>query len=186
MLNGVDPILIFNFAKIAPSTAASTGIPIVSRIVEKIPLLPIPIYLSESLTGIYIDTEDKSVDIETSTETTSDGSTPIANQKGVSSIVRINMIANADSIGMILLSTLIDLIFEKVTSKEYSIYYFHKGVAVFDGLLHSFNITQGSSSTLYNITLELSKSTSKPAKTKTDPNIVEVDKVSGTTPLAGG
>lgn len=187
MLNGIDPVLIFNLSKLLPGLdAAVSGVPYVSKIVDKIGFAPIPIYLSETLTGLYIDSEDKSVEIETSTETTVDGKSPVVNQKGIQSTVRINMIANQDSLGMTLLSTLIDLLFEKVTSKEYSISYFHNGIAIFQGLLHSFNITQGTSNTLYNITLELSRSTAKPAETKPDTKIVEVKKVTGTVPLPAG
>ncbi len=187
MLNGINQILIFNFEKLLPDLqAAVADMPFVSKVVNKIGLPPIPLYLSEELTGIYIDTEDKSVEIETSTETTLDSNkTPVANQKGVASTIRINMIAERGSIGLVLLSTLIDLIFDKVTSKEYSIHYFHNGVSVFGGLLHSFNITQGSSNTLFNVTLELSKSTAKPAETKKDPNIFELKKTTGTLPLKG-
>lgn len=183
MLNGIDPIIIFNFSKLLPDLKdAVSGSPILSKVVDKIGLPPIPIYLSEKLTGIYIDSEDKSIEIETSTETTTDGKTPVANQRGILSTVRINMVANSDSLGMTLLSALADLIFQKVTSKEYSIYYFHGGVTVFGGLLHSFNITQGSTNTLYNITMELSRSTVK-AEVKVEKGPPEVGKIVGAVPL---
>lgn len=187
MLGGIDPVIIFNFSKVVPDLgAALDSIPFVAQVVDKVPLPSIPVYLSEKISGVYIDTEDKSIEIETSTETLPDGKTPVANQKGINSTVKINMIASQDSIGMILLSALADLIFQKVSSKEYSISYFHNGVAVFNGLLNSFNITQGSTNTLFNITIELSKSTAKPAQTKADPNIVEVKKTTGAIPLLNG
>lgn len=186
MLNGIDPILIFNFSKLLPELeAAVKGMPFVAKVVDKIGLPPIPLYLSEKITGIYIDSEDKSVEIETSPETTTNGKTPVSNQKGIQSTVKINMVASQDSIGLTLLSTLVDLIFEKVTSKEYSISYFHNGVSVFGGLLHSFNISQGSTNTLYNITLELSRSTAKP-ETKAEVKVLEVKKVTGIVPLPAG
>ncbi len=156
MLNGIDPILIFNFKKLAPDVQATiAAIPVVSQIVQRIDLPAIPLYLSEIATGIYIETEDKSVDIETTTETLTNGTEPDLNQRGIQSTVKINMIANQDSIGLALLSALSDLIFPKVTSKEYSITYLHGAVTVFAGLLHSFSISQNSGNTLYNVSMEL-------------------------------
>jgi hypothetical protein len=180
MLNGIDPVFIFNFSKLVPDVGAALGdIPIVSKLNLNVPLPPIPIYLSEKLTGIYIDSEDKNVDVETSTETLATGATPVINQKGINSTVRINMFANKNSIGMTLLSAMIDLIYDKVTSKEYSIYYFHGPITVFGGLLHSFSISQNSTNELYNITLELTRSTIKATTEKAkipsvtpDPNAV--------------
>jgi hypothetical protein len=72
------------------------------------------------------------------------------------------MVPNADSIGISLFSALADLIFPKVTSKEYSITYLHGAVTVFAGLLHSFSITQKANTTCYNITLELIKPSALP------------------------
>lgn len=165
MLNGIEPILIFQFSKLSPSAAESVSkIPIVSSIVNTIGLPPIPLYLSEKLTGLYIDAEDKNIDIETTTETLSTGGTPIINQKAINSTVKIQMVASKDSIGLTLLSAIADLILPKVTSKEYSITYLHGAVTVFGGLLHSFAISQNSTNDLYNVTLELTKSSGEQKK----------------------
>lgn len=180
MLNGIDPVFIFNFSKLVPDLKTALGdIPLVSKLSSNIPLPPIPIYLSEKITGIYIDSEDKNVDVETSTETLPSGGVPIINQKGINSTVKINMIANKNSIGMTLLSAMIDLIYEKVTSKEYSIYYFHGPITVFGGLLHSFSTNQNASNDLYNITLELTRSTVK----VDPPKIPVVNPLTGAVPL---
>jgi hypothetical protein len=156
MLNGIDPIILFNFFKLTPQVQASLSqIPIVSDIVSKVPFAPIPIYLSERLTGLSIESEDKSIDIDTTNETATNGADPLIFQKGLNSTVRINLIASRNSIGVTLISALADQIFKKVTSKEYSITYLHGAVTVFNGLLNSFNITQNSDNDLYNITIEL-------------------------------
>jgi hypothetical protein len=185
MLNGIDPIIIFNFKKkiSAESAAGFVGptqpkIPIVASIENLIDLPVIPIYLSEKLTGIYIDSESKTLDIDTSTDTASDGSDPNVNQKGISNIVKIEMVASRDSIGVFLFSALSDLIFPLVTSKEYSITYLHGAVTVFGGLLHSFSINQQAENDLYNITLELIRSSKKAG------SIAQVtSKTQGTVPL---
>lgn len=157
MLNGVDPIIIFNFKKLTPGSLAETisRIPLVASVVSAIDLPAIPIYLSERLTGIYIDSENKSIEIDTSIDTLTNGGEPSVNQKALSSTVKIEMQAAQGSIGISLFSALADLILPKVSSKEYSITYLHGAVTVFGGWLHSFAITQASNSTLYTISLEL-------------------------------
>lgn len=181
MLNGIDPIIIFNFSKLAPDLAeAVKGIPIISGIVSKIGLPPIPVYLSEKLTGLVIDTEDKNIDIDTTPETLSTGGEPVFNQKGINSTVKITMIAGKDSIGLTLLSAMADLIFPKCTSKEYSITYLHGAITVFEGLLHSFSIQQNAGNELYQVSIELVKAIVNPT-VKTAVPIVP--KVTGTVPL---
>lgn len=156
MLNGIDPILIFNFSKLTTQAKnAVAKIPEIATIVSKIDLPAIPLYLSEKLTGIYIDSEDKTIDIDTSIETLAIAADPLLNQRGINNTVKITMIANRDSIGLTLLAAMSDLIFPKVTSREYSITYLHGAVTVFAGLLHSFAITQNPGNTLYTITMEL-------------------------------
>ncbi len=164
MLNGVDPIIIFNFKKKIsadvplgkfPMTEAEAMADQASKPLIDLPF--IPIYLSEKLTGVYIDTEHKNIDIDTNIETLTSGNAPITQQRGIQSTVKIEMFAKRDSIGISLFAALSDLIFPKVTSKEYSITYLHGAVTVFGGLLHSFSIQQNSNNELYNISLELIK-----------------------------
>lgn len=181
MLNGLYPIMIFNFSKLAPDLQASlSDIPIVSSIVNKIGFPPIPVYLDEAFTGLVIDTEEKSVEIQTNTETTTNGSDPVTNQKGLASTIRVAMKCDKGSTGLTLLSALSDRIFEKVTSKEYSISYFSGAVTIYEGLLNSFNITQNANDSLYQITFELSRTTNKLVKPGGPPL---VQKITGAVPL---
>lgn len=178
MLNGIDPIIIFNLKLIPPSLASTIAkIPVVADVVAAIDLPLIPIYLSEKLTGVFIESESKSMDIDTDIDTLSNGDTPNVNQRGISNTVKIEMVASRNSIGIALFSAMADLIFPRVTSKEYSITYLHGAVTVFGGLLHSFSITQNSDNDLYRITLEIVK----PSKKSKVP-IPEVAAVAGATP----
>lgn len=157
MLNGIAPIILFSFKKkVDLDFDSESDIPIVSDIISAIPLPPIPIYLDEKLTGIVITSESKAIDIATSIDTKTNGKEPDVNQKGVSSMVTIKMIASKNSLGVTLLSTLADLIFTRVTSKEYSITYLHGAVTVFGGLLHTFQVDQTSDNDLYDITIQIS------------------------------
>lgn len=171
MLGGIDPVIIFQVGKLAPVLSDRISkIPLVSQIPTVLEQPPIPIYLSEKLTGIFVDSEDKNVDIETDTETLTNGEAPDVQQKGVGSTVTINLVAKKDSLGLSLLSALIDVLFEKVTSKEYAITYLHGPITVFRGVLHSYAVNQSASSELMTIKIELSKGTGKPTK----PNDVPV------------
>lgn len=179
MLNGIDPIIIFNLKKLSPSIQASIAkIPIVADTVASIDLPLIPIYLSEKLTGICITAESKSIEIDTDLETLATGENPVINQRGIQNNVKIEMIASSNSIGVSLFSALSDLIFPKVTSKEYSITYLHGAITVFGGLLHSFNIQQNTQNDLYEISIELIK-----PKAITKAGIVNVPRNTGAVPL---
>lgn len=181
MLNGLYPVMIFNFSKLSQSTQESLAkIPIVSSIVDKIGLPPIPIYLDEKITGLAIASEEKAIEIQTTTETLTSGEKPEVNQKGINSTVTINIEASANSLGITLFSALADQIFDKVTSKEYSITYLHGAVTIFNGLINRFTISQGNNETKYYITIELVR---VGFETITKDTIPVVPKVSGAVPL---
>lgn len=185
MLGGFDPIILFQWYKLTPDQKATLSkVPILSKVVNTFELPPIPIYLSENLTGLIVESEEKHIDIETHTETLSDGEDPIVNQKALNSVVVINMKASRESVGLTLLMAMADLILPKVTSKEYAITYLNDSVTVFGGLLNSFSVSQNSYDNLYSIKLELSKSNAKtPTAAKKQNQIVTVPAVEGTTPL---
>lgn len=179
MLGGIDPVIIFQFSKLAESVTSDVGpvqptvakIPFISSIPTLIDQPPIPIYLSETLTGIYIDSEDKNVDIETETQTMADGSAPDVSQRGLASTISVNLVARSDSIGLTLLSAMIDQLFDKVTSKEYAITYLHGPITVFRGILHSFSVNKQSGNDLLSIKIELSKGTKEPTKKALIPSV---------------
>jgi len=189
MLNGIDPIIIFNFKVRFDLTqilggALAPKIPVVASdnfTVVDLPL--VPIYLSESLTGIFIDQESKSVDVDTTIDGLTDGGTPEINQRPISSTVKIDMVAGRSSLGVALFSAMTDLIFPKLTSKEYSITYLHGAVSVFNGLLHSFSISQNATDDKYNISMELIKPS---AKTVAGSNNPFTPRATGPTPPTAG
>lgn len=170
MLNGIDPIIIFQFKKKDDTAAANFQklfkIPVAKVEERYIDFPPIPIYLSERLTGLYIEGEDKNIDIETSAETVEDGGLPIFYQRGLNSSVKVNLVGKRGSIGLGLIAAAADLIFEKVTSKEYSVTYLHGAITVFNGLINSFSINFNPGTDLYNIGLELTSSTVKTSPTQ--------------------
>jgi hypothetical protein len=128
MLNGISPLLIFNFKKLLPQQDVS-GIPLLNKLTDSIPLAPIPIYLDERYglvpplaggnlpsigSGIVITSHGKNIDVGTKAETKVDGTTPSATQEGLNSVVTINMLSNKNSISLSVLIALCDLVFPKV------------------------------------------------------------------------
>jgi hypothetical protein len=135
-----------------------------------VPLIPIPIYLSAELTGIYIDTESKNIDTDIDVDTVPESSVaPQVTQRGINSSITINALANNKSIGLNILMALIDQVFAVVTSKEYSVTYINGAITVFGGLVKSLDVTQDANTDLYRITLVLSKASSQGTRPKADP-----------------
>lgn len=157
MLNGIDPIIIFNFKTKQIRLNPDTPIPLVPSDDVTIDLPAIPIYLSEAITGVIIDSEDKHVDIDTTTVAAVTGDKTTYTQRPIGSNVTINMTASKNSIGVTLFSALSDLIIPKLASKEYSITYLHGAITVFQGLLSAFSITQNTNDDRYNIVMTLVK-----------------------------
>lgn len=162
MLNGIDPIIIFQFSKNVPqSSELLAKIPLVNQIPNLILSPPIPIYLSEQLTGLFIDMEAKNIDAETSTETKTDGTPPDVRQSGISNTVTIDLKGKKDSTGLTLFLALADLAYDKLTSKEYSITYLHGPVTVFGGLLHHFSFNSDPNEDIIRIKVELGRGPAK-------------------------
>jgi hypothetical protein len=163
VLNGLDPIIIFVLKAKKPITRSEfENLPIaeLDNRLSQVDLPPIPIYLSETLTGIFIQTESKNIDIETKLEGEA-SETLAASQKLIGSIISIHMVANKDSVGFTLLSAIADMLLPKVVTQGYEINYFHGPIAVFNGLIHSFAVNQSADSDLLEITLEISKGADK-------------------------
>jgi len=185
-LNGIAPIILIQFSKSIPGLdEVLAKIPLASDVVAKIGLPPIPIYLDEKLTGIVIDTELKSIEIDTKIDTATDGSTPAVNQKALGSTVTVTAWASQDSIGVTLLSALCDLILEKVTSQDYSISYLHGPIVLFNGLLHSLSFEPQQNDDRIRINLVLSRGGKNSTDGAKDPT-AQVAKEEGTLPLSGG
>ncbi len=105
----------------------------------------------------FIDSESKNIDIETLPETRIDGFDPVVTQKGINSTVTINMQASKGSLGLSVLIALMDLVFAKVTSKQYKITYLNGAVTIFNGLLHGFTVNQSADNDLYTISMQISR-----------------------------
>lgn len=184
MLDGQEPIIIFQIYKKIPDATAAK-IPLVSAATKKQTYAIIPIYLSESITGLFVDNEAKNIDIETNPDSLTDGTPGNVNQKNLGSITTINLKARAGSPGLTILLALSELILDKLASQEYEITYMRAGVTVFGGLIHSFSYELGGNDDLYRIKIELSRGRpkTKQVTVSEDPTAVRLGST-GITPAA--
>jgi len=128
-LNGIAPIIIFNFYKEIPIPAFLQGF--TKR--TTIPLIPIPIYLDEKLTQISLEDYDR----ETTIDALRDG---VSSYEKVSAdVVNLKFSANKSNIVMTAISALIDLIVQNnVENKTYSITVFYDNIFIIGASLESF------------------------------------------------
>ena len=172
MLNGIDPIIIFQFAKLAPFLGETVAkIPLISYAPDLIKMPPIPVYLSQSATGLQILSESKNIVVRTDVDTKTNGEAPDVDQRGIGSTVTVEIQGKKDSVGLSLLSAMMDQIFNKVTSKEYSISYLHGPTTIFNGLLSNYSVEQTAETELLTIRFELTKGDPQPTKPEAQPAV---------------
>lgn len=186
MLNGVEPLLIITFKNkgildfFGPDSLVSSLVGAIG--------LPIPIYLSEKLTGIYVDTESSAIDVKTEVEPvtaknplTLDVEPPVVSQTAVDSQCTINLLANDDCILLTALIALMEELVKRLVSQEYSISYLNGSTAIFGGLLHRFATNRNRNDNL--VRIELSISTAAKESPIPSSPIAAISKVTGAVPL---
>jgi len=189
MLNGIDPIIIFHFYSNPPTDDSFVGPPQPTSFLSGLAAavgLPIPIYLSERLTGIYVDDESKGIDVATRVDAVveKDGlevRSPEVSQMALDSTVTVNLFAVKDSVMLTALLALADMILKRVVSKEYGITYLNGSTVIFNGLLHRFSTSVGANDNLIRIEMVLSNA-KKQAPTPV-PGLAPIAPVVGAIPL---
>ncbi len=184
MLGGIAPILIFTFPPTLGIDLGSVlgGIPLIGDTLGEVGL-PIPIYLDEKLTGIYIESESKALDIDTDivpVYRTNGSVSNFINQQGINNLVTINMLASRDSLILSVLLALNDMVFSKLVSGKYKLSYINGTTLIFGGLLHSFNVQGNSDDTLLKITMQIQKNNQN--KPSVISQYLNVPAVTGVTP----
>lgn len=163
MLGGIAPILIFSFPSDTGLNLGKVlgGIPLIEDSAPNLGI-PIPIYLDEKLTGMYIESESKSLDIDTDitpiyrNNNTKDV-TNFINQSGINNLVSVNLLASRDSLVLSVLLSLGDMILNSLVKGKYSLSYINGPTLVFNGLLHSITDQSNSNDTLCRIQLQIQK-----------------------------
>ena len=153
-LNGIAPLLVIQL-KNADSLNVVKKIPIAGDFLSKNVGLPIPIYLDERLTGIYVKGESKAIDIETKLDAIDAKNAPIVSQKALSSITTVEMIASSKGVLLMTLIAFADLILTRVVSKQYNISYFNGPTIIANGVLHGFTTQLGENDDLVHINMAI-------------------------------
>lgn len=165
MLGGLDPVVIFEFStRVIDSALGIESMPVKAGTEKQIALPVIPVYLSEKIFNIAIGGVTKQVDIETNTQGMTDGSESDVTQNPIQSSIDINITGKRDSVALILLSALVDQVYDKATSQEYKISFLYGPTTIFRAVLHSFSSEMVDGTDKLAISIKLSKGAKNPAK----------------------
>lgn len=138
MLGGTAPVLVFNFASItSQSILNKVGINIAEDSIFSfaVPVVSIPFYLDEKLTGIILDDHEKTINIEFEQDD------EFNYEKVISSDVKVTLVAQKDNVAFQAFLALFEQILKKVSSKSYKIYFYYDDVFMTDASLKDFSVT---------------------------------------------
>lgn len=189
MLNGADPLIIIHLKKNFTNdlTADEINSSVLNSLVAAVGI-PIPIYLSETLTGVYVDTETRSIDVATRVDPTTqrddltlEALPPVVSQTAVDSSVTINLLCLRDSVMLTALIAMAELILSKLVTQEYGISYLNGPTVIFDGLLQRFQTNVNRNDNLVRIDFVLSNAKKETPTPK--PTVTPIPKVQGATPV---
>lgn len=179
IIDGTAPLLLMRFA-VPPPADNLVGLPTVTDLITSIGV-PVPIYLHEQLTGIYVESETRGVDIDTNAQQLRNGQV-LYDQRGLNSIVTVNLVGSRDSMVLTALLAMSDMIFQLVVAKSYKVSYFNGPTVIINGLLHGFQTNMNRNDTLIRITLQISKAN----QASTAANVISaLPKITGAIPVAG-
>lgn len=153
-LNGIAPLLVITLKNTA-SINVVKKIPVAGDFLAKNIGIPIPIYLDERLTGIYVKGESKAIDIESKTDAIDSKTAPIVSQKALSSVTNVEMVASSKGVLLMTLVAFADLILARVVSKQYNVSYFNGPTIIINGLLHGFTTQLGENDDLVRIQMSI-------------------------------
>ncbi len=186
MLNGVDPLLIINLYNYGILDILNPA----SELGDPSHAIPIPIvlYLSERVTGIYVDSETRGIDVETKIDPTTakDPTTlevlpPVVSQTSSDSQVTVNLLATTDCILLTAILALMDMIVARLVTAEYSIHYINGATCIFGAKLHRFSTSVSRNDNLVRIELTLSTAAKETPTPKTP--VESIAKFQGAIPL---
>ena len=159
MLGGLAPVIIFNFYRSINTPKFLSGF--VSS--PKLPLVPIPIYLDEKLTGIQLDDYNRT----TSVEVMIDGNESFEKISG--DIVQLKFRAKRDNIVLTAISALIERILRLIENQDYSLTVFYDNIFIINASLEQFQTNLVEGTDLREIVLTVSNRPPKKAETTTVP-----------------
>lgn len=138
MLGGTAPVLVFNFATISSASVLNKlGFNIGEDSIFNfdIPVVSIPVYLDEKLTGILIDDHERSINVEFEQDENHNY------ERVVSSDVKVTLVAQKDNIAFQGFLALFEQVLKRVNYKSYKIYFYYDDVFMTNASLKDFAVT---------------------------------------------
>jgi len=166
-LGGLAPIIVFTFYKTFtnPFSSAVSALGPVQPV--KIPLVPIPVYLDEKITGMQLDDYDRTITIDVMRDGVS------AFERVSGDVVHLKFHAKKDSIVLTVLTALIDRIMKtfeenvvpKSDERNYSLTIFYDNIFILDASLEEFSTRLKEGTDLREFSFTFSKRSEKKTET---------------------
>nr|DAI34088.1 MAG TPA: hypothetical protein [Caudoviricetes sp.] len=138
MLGGTAPVLVFNFASISSASILNKlGFNIGEDSIFNldIPIVSIPVYLDEKLTGILLDDHERSINIEFEQDENHNY------ERVISSDVKVTLKAQKDNVAFQGFLALFEQILKRVNYQAYKIYFYYDDVFMTNASLKDFAVT---------------------------------------------
>ncbi|MDR2426822.1 MAG: hypothetical protein LBD46_06580 [Endomicrobium sp.] len=158
MLTGLYPVLVLQKVidkKIRGSF--SDGRITSTSIIETSLSKPMPIYIDEILTGIYLISENRKAEFANDTTVDNETGEIKIKQKGLTNDVNLVFGASRNSIGMNILLPLIDVAFENAAIDKYVMSYFNGNTILFRAKIKHFSAEGNNTDNGIKINISLSK-----------------------------
>ena len=139
MLGGTAPVLVFNFASISSASILNKlGFNIGEDSIFNfdVPVVSVPVYLDEKLTGIIVDDHERSINIEFETDGFGGNY-----EREISSDVKVTLIAQKDNIAFQGFLALFEQILKRIPAQSYKIYFYYDDVFMTNASLKDFAVT---------------------------------------------
>lgn len=165
IISSVAPIIIFNFPFDTdsgnPVFNALSGLPLIGQGGALASVgVPIPIYLDEQLTGLYVQSENKNIDISTEQNDSANSTKPTITQKSISNTVSVNLVGKKDSIFVTALLALIDIAYPMLFKAKYRVSYLNGQTVVLGGLIQGITAQSQNDNELVDIAFTIHKADS--------------------------
>lgn len=137
MLNGTSPVLFFNFGNI-------------EVLGFSLPLLSVPVYLDENLTGVLVDSHERVIDVAHEVDANN------SYEKVLSSGFRITLKGRKTNIYLTAFIALFELALKYVPDKAYKLMFFYDDIFLTDACLKSFraNVIENTDTRLVSFVVE--------------------------------
>lgn len=162
MLGGTAPVMVFNFASISSvSLLKKLGFDIGEDSIFNfdVPIVSIPVYLDEKLTGILVDDHERTINIEFETDGIGGNF-----EREISSDVKITLISQKDNIAFQAFLALFEQVLKRVPEQSYKLYFYYDDVFMTNASLKDFSASTRENTDTRVVTFTLTNRSEKSKK----------------------